>query len=102
MEEKSKNPELIFIELCNLLDVEVRFEADPRDGQKVSPVIAVTAMLSKIMAIMVYVGWSVPAHCVPPYNRVHADVEYWKKKFETKQKEEEKPSEEQKIEPPAG
>lgn len=79
--QKIQTPEAIFIELSQILDVEIKFEPDPSNDQKVSPVIDVASVLSKFMALMVYVGWSVPVNCMPPYNRVHADIEYWKKSF---------------------
>ena len=41
------------------------------------------SMVSKFAALLVYAGHTVPPSVfLPPYNRVHADIEYWKKKFE--------------------
>lgn len=104
MEEKREiqTPQTIFIEICRQLDVTVRFEADPDDGQKASPVIDVAAMLSKMIALMVYNGWNVPAHCNPSYTRVHADVEYWKRQFEQQVAAETPKTEEAPSAPPAG
>lgn len=73
--------EEILINLSKLMGVDVKFENDPSDASKVSPVIGVDAVLSKIMSLMVYIGWNVPVSCMPSYTRVHADVEAWKIRF---------------------
>ena len=42
--------------------------------------------MSKILALMVYSGITVPSTFAPGYNRVHADVEFWKQFFVDKMK----------------
>ncbi len=96
-EKIATTPEEILIELSRILNVDVRFEPDPNNAQKVSPIIDVSAILSKFISLMVYVGWNVPPNIMPAYTRVHADVEYWKKQFQeanvpTAPKEEPKPA----------
>lgn len=72
----------ILTKVSEALDVKVELVADGPDG-KLMPYFDVNAMHSKIAALMVFVGANVQPLC-PPYNRVHADIEYWKKKFESK------------------
>jgi len=81
MENESDSPAKILIEISKLLGIEIRFEPEGKDSQKISPMIDVNSILSKFMALLVYIGWGVPINIMPPYNRVHADVEYWKKQF---------------------
>ena len=81
-----QTPETILIELSKQLDVPVKFEQNP-ETQKMDPVIDVQSILSKLVALMVYVGWGVPINIMPPYNRVNADLRYWEKQFEVKPQE---------------
>lgn len=72
----------IFAVISQMLDVEVKVSAG-EEGQKVEPAFDVNSIVSKFAALLVFSGHTVPPGAfLPPYNRVHADVEYWKKKFE--------------------
>lgn len=85
--EKSTSASERFVEISRILETEVKFDQDPDDPQKASPVIDVRSLLSKLVALMVYSGWNVPAASMPSYTSVHADVEYWKRIFEQKAEE---------------
>lgn len=62
-----------------MMGIEVKFTPDPQDQGRVIPAYDVNAILSKMIALFVFSGLSVPSSFAPPYNRVHADVEWWKK-----------------------
>lgn len=71
----------ILRKISDALDVPV--DLLPMDGGpegKVMPYFDINGMKSKLEALMVYVGMNAQP-VSPPYMRVHADVEYWKKKF---------------------
>lgn len=83
MEKSVKNEKIVQImnDISKILDIEVTMLAD--DEQKLFPNWDVSAMLSKFLALCVYAGWNVPPTSIlVAYNRVHADVEFWKKKME--------------------
>lgn len=79
--EKDKKIHAILTAVSYALDVQVELIAEGTDG-KLMPYFNINAMNSKLAALMVYVGANVQP-VSPAYNSVHADVEYWKKKFET-------------------
>lgn len=72
----------ILMKISDELGVEVKFAPDTEDNGKVIPAFDVNAMISKMVALFVFSGLSVPSSFAPPYNRVHADIEWWKKTFE--------------------
>lgn len=76
---EKKSAEVIFMGISEMLGVDIRFQNTPTGP--VSPLIDINNVISKLTALMVYVGWSVPSNISPPFSRVHADVEYWKKVF---------------------
>lgn len=71
------------IALSDIMGVPVQFAPDESEQGKMRPVYDVNGILSKMLALFVYCGMSVAANCAPPYNRVHADIEWWKKEFAT-------------------
>lgn len=79
--EKDKKIHGILTAVSHALDVEIQLVADGPEG-RLMPYFDINAMNSKLAALMVYVGANIQP-VSPPYNRVHADVEYWKRKFET-------------------
>ena len=81
-EENSVNEQIneIFSVICDMTGSEVKLEA-PVDGGKAKPAFDINGAISKIVALSVYCGMNVPASFGPAYNRVHADVEYWKQRF---------------------
>lgn len=78
--EKDKKIHGILTAVSHALDVPIELIAEGPAG-KLMPYFDINAMNSKLAALMVYVGANIQPVC-PPYNRVHADIEYWKKKFE--------------------
>ena len=67
-----------------MLDVEIKLRLG-NEGEKVDPSFDVNAMISKFLALLVYSNQNVPVGAfMPAYNRVHADIEYWKQKYEKK------------------
>lgn len=70
----------IFSVICDMTGAEVRLDA-PVDGGKAKPAFDINGAISKLVALSVYCGMNVPNSFAPSYNRVHADVEYWKKRF---------------------
>ena len=80
METKiADTPEVVLVKLSEAMGVAVMFQS--AETGPVTPTIDINAIISKLVALMVYVGWSVPANISPPFNRVNADMEYWKKAF---------------------
>lgn len=74
--------------------MDVKFELVSVEDNRLEPMFDVDAIVSKFMALLVYSGLNVPSSFAPPYNRVHADIEFWKKRFESdKPKEEQAPAE---------
>ena len=71
----------IFAVICDLTGAEVRLDS-ASDGGKVKPAFDLNGAISKIVALSVYCGMNVPNDFGPSYNRVHADVEYWKQRFQ--------------------
>ena len=76
-------------EIARNLECKIDFSDDAQN--KVSPVFSLDEMLSKLIGLLVYCGASVPIHSFPPYQRVHADVEFWKKHLIEPAPEEQKP-----------
>lgn len=75
----------IFSVISQMLDVEIKVGPPVTEGERVEPAFDVNAMVSKFLALLVYSNQNVPVGAfMPPYNRVHADIEYWKQKFEHK------------------
>ena len=70
-------------EVSKLFDVEVALIADPQNENKVTYHFDMNAVVSKMIALWVYCGFNVPSSFAPPYNRVHADIEFWKHKFDS-------------------
>lgn len=73
----------IFTKISDALDVPIGFAEDKDDQNKVIPVFDVNGFFSKLVALCVYSGFGVPSTFAPAYNRVHADIEFFKKKFES-------------------
>lgn len=72
----------IFTEMHALMGEEVILVADPEQENKLIAHYDINAVVSKFIGLLVYSGLNVPTQVfTPPYNRVHADVEYWKNKF---------------------
>lgn len=67
--------------ISEVLDVEFLLVKD-ESTQRIEPNFDVNAMLSKFVALMVYCGFSVPSTIAPAYNRVNADIDYWKRHFD--------------------
>lgn len=79
--DKTEAINAILILVSNTLDTEVVLVAD--ETNKTVPNFDVNGFVSKLIALFVYAGLNVPTSSLtPPYNKIHADVEYWKKKFE--------------------
>lgn len=100
---KEEEIERIFSGISELLGVEIEMRAN--EGEKLKPHFNLDAIISKFLALMTYCGWNVPsAGILPSYNRVHADVEFWRKKFEVEAAAEPAPSssEEAEIETETG
>mgnify|MGYP001613855144 FL=1 len=70
----------IFQELSELLGVPVRLD-NGAEGQPVQAAFDLTAIISKILSLAVYVGSPVHANFPMLLNQVHADVEYWKRRI---------------------
>ena len=83
MEKSQETPSSIMIVVSQTLETEVKFK-EPSEGQEIQPGFDVEGIISKMLALLIYSGLYVPVNFQPPYNRVHADIEYWKKRFETK------------------
>ena len=71
----------IFSILCDITGSEIKLSA-AADGGKVQPAFDINGVISKIVALSVYCGMNTPNSFGPSYNRVHADIEYWKKIFQ--------------------
>jgi hypothetical protein len=82
MNETQKQIDKILSTLSDLLQVPIEFRQTIEDQGRVLPAYDVNAILSKQIALFVYTGLSVPSSFAPAYNRVHADVEWWKQHFE--------------------
>lgn len=68
----------VMTELSNIMGVKIEFAADPEDQGRALPVYNIDAVVSKMLAFFVFTGLTVPSSFAPPYNRVHADIEWWK------------------------
>ena len=77
--------ESIFKAMSEAMDVPVELISAGAEN-KVKPHFDVNAILSKFTALLVYCGMNVPSSFTPAYNRVHADVDFWKRKFEEQKK----------------
>lgn len=75
---------VILTQLSELMGVEVKIVDDPKEQGKAVPAHNIDAIISKMMALFVFCGFNVPSSFAPAYNRVHADVEWWKQHFEAK------------------
>lgn len=87
---EERNPEMIrvnqkaediFLSVSSALKSDVQF-VSPVEGEKVTPLFDINGIISKLVALMVYSGMVVPSSFAPAFNRVHADVEFWKKTLE--------------------
>ena len=65
--------------ISDALEVPVQFAANEADANVVRPAYNPDAIISKLLALLVFSGISVPSTFAPGYNRVHADIEFWKK-----------------------
>ena len=83
---KTEEIKRIFEDFSKLMGVEVTLIQD-EVTQKVEPHFDLNSAISKLLALMVYSSITVPASIAPPYNRVHADVEFWKSRLDTLEKE---------------
>lgn len=80
------------VSISDALEVKVEFVTNEANANVVHPAFNPDAMISKLLALLVYSGVSVPSTFAPGYNRVHADVEFWKAYIAEKTKPEEPPS----------
>lgn len=69
----------ILTTLSELTGTEVKFEEG--DQGRLQPIFDFNAIISKLFAVMVFCGITMNVSGLPPYNRVHADVEWWKSRF---------------------
>lgn len=88
MMKVNQEVEDIFLSVSSALKSDVQF-ATVSEGERVIPLFDINGVISKLVALMVYSGMVVPSSFAPAFNRVHADIEFWKKTFE------QNPSEEQ-------
>lgn len=70
----------IFSVICDITESQVRL-GQLGEGEKVKPEFDINGTISKLVALTVYCGMNVPTSFAPSYNRVHADIEYWKQRF---------------------
>jgi hypothetical protein len=80
METEGKINEILF-KISELLDVPTQFVNG--DDQKVHPSFDVDGISSKLIGLLVFAGVNVSPQFAPTYHRVHADVDYWKRRFES-------------------
>ena len=73
--------EKILKEMCGLMGVEITLVADAEKNNELIAHYDVNAVISKQLALFVYCGWNVQP-LGPAYNRIHADIDWWKKQFE--------------------
>jgi HSP90 family molecular chaperone len=74
----------ILKEISDLMGVPIQFhQAAEEDQGRVIPAYDVNAIISKMIALFVFSSVNVPSSFAPAYNRVHADVEWWKTQMET-------------------
>jgi hypothetical protein len=85
-DDTRKKIDEIFTQLSDLLHVPIDFKQVLEEEGIVVPAYDVNAIISKQLALFVYAGLNVPNSFAPPYNRVHADVEWWKQIFEKESK----------------
>jgi hypothetical protein len=71
----------ILTTISRALDVTVHLRPSPEQG-RMAPHYDVVAILSKLLALFVYTGLHVPYAFPPAYNRVHADVDFWRRRLE--------------------
>lgn len=71
----------IFSIVCDITHSEVRLEPG-KEGEQAKPSFDINGAISKLVALSVYCGLNVTASFGPSYNRVHADVEFWKQYFQ--------------------
>lgn len=69
----------ILTSMSDLMGVKIEFVQDGEDQGKVIPAFDINAILSKMVGLCVFSGLSVPSSFAPTYNRVNADIEWWKK-----------------------
>lgn len=81
MSETEKKIEEILNGISKYLETEITLIEDPNNNNRVTPHYDMNGAVSKLIALFVYCGMNVPNSFAPPYNRVHADVEFWKKYF---------------------
>ena len=82
MSETQQKIDNILKSLSQLMGSPIEYRLLQEDQGRVLPVYDVNGIISKMVALLVYSGLSVPSTFGPPYNRVHADIEWWKKFFE--------------------
>lgn len=70
------------VKVSDALEVDVKFVVSAEDEGKADPQFDPNAIISKLLALFVFAGLTVPSNMAPAYNRVHADIEFWKRKFE--------------------
>lgn len=82
MNEKSKKRiDEILHALSDATGIAIEYRPLEEDQGRVVPIYDVNAILSKIVALMVFSGHPFPATFAPSYNRVHADIEWWKQEM---------------------
>lgn len=72
----------IIVNISKELGVPVAMVPDDSEKGKLLPRCDINCTISRYLALLVYMGLNVPNNIAPPYNRVHADIEYWRKRFE--------------------
>lgn len=82
METKEK-VDSILKNLSDLMGIPIQFHQTSEDQGIVIPAYDVNAIISKMIALFVFSGLNVPSSFAPPYNRVHADIEWWKQQMES-------------------
>ncbi len=82
MTETQKKTDEILTKLSDMFQVPIEFQQIKEDHGRVIPAYDINAIISKMIGLFVYSGLVVPINFAPAYNRVHADVEWWKKVFE--------------------
>ena len=71
----------IFKNVSDMLSVPVHMVVDAQDQNLVKPAFNPDALVSKIVALFVFCGITMPSNISPNYNSVHADIEFWKNRL---------------------
>lgn len=88
MLNREETSDQILKSLSELMGVPINYRPLQEDQGKVVPEYDINSIISKMLAFFVYNGLNVPINFAPAYNRVHADVEWWKRYMEDPKAEE--------------